>query len=43
MDKDYNSSESSASTHICKLPSRYNLAYSKGSSTANEVSAHSDP
>ena len=37
MDKDYNSSESSASTHICKLPSRYNLAYSKGSSTANEV------
>ena len=25
MDKDYNSSESSASTHICKLPSRYNL------------------
>ena len=43
MDKNYNSSESSASTHICKLPSRYNLAYSKGSSTANEVSAHSDP
>ena len=39
----YNSSESSESIHICKLPSRYNLAYSKGSSTANEVSAHSDP
>ena len=25
----YNSNESSASTHICKLPSRYNLAYVK--------------
>lgn len=25
----YNSSESSESIHICKLPSRYNLAYSK--------------
>ena len=24
----YNSSESSESIHICKLPSRYNLAYS---------------
>jgi uncharacterized protein len=35
--------KSSESIHICKLPSRYNLAYSKGSSTANEVSAHSDP
>ena len=43
MDKDYNSSESSASTHICKLPSRYNLAYSSGSSTASEVNAQSDP
>ena len=32
MDKDYNSSESSASTHICKFPSRYSLAYSSGSS-----------
>ena len=32
----YNSNESSASTHICKLPSRYNLAYSSGSSTASE-------
>ena len=35
----YNSNESSASTHICKLPSRYNLAYSSGSSTASEVNA----
>ncbi len=33
----YNSNESSVSTHICKLPSRYNLAYSSGSSTASEV------
>ena len=32
----YNSNEFSASTHICKLPSRYNLAYSSGSSTASE-------
>ena len=39
----YNSNESSASTHICKLPSRYNLAYSSGSSTASEVNAQSDP
>ena len=35
----YNSNESSVSTHICKLPSRYNLAYSSGSSTASEVNA----
>ena len=35
----YNSNESSTSTHICKLPSRYNLAYSSGSSTASEVNA----
>ena len=40
---DYNSKESSASTHICKFPSRYNLAYSSGSSTASEVNAQSDP
>ena len=39
----YNSNESSASTNICKLPSRYNLAYSSGSSTASEVNAQSDP
>ena len=39
----YNSNESSVSTHICKLPSRYNLAYSSGSSTASEVNAQSDP
>jgi len=38
----YNSNESSVSTHICKLPSRYNLAYSSGSSTASEVNAQSD-
>ena len=43
MDKDYNSSESSASTHICKFPSRYNFTYSSGSSTARDVNAHSDP
>ena len=35
----YNSNESSASTHICKLPSRYNLAYSSGASSASEVNA----
>ena len=39
----YNSNESSVSTHICKLPTRYNLAYSSGSSTASEVNAQSDP
>ena len=39
----YNSRESSASTHICKFPSRYNLAYSNGSSIARDVKAQSDP
>lgn len=39
----YNSNESSAFTHICKFPSRYNLAYSSGSSTASEVNAQSKP
>ena len=39
----YISNESSAFTHICKFPSRYNLAYSSGSSTASEVNAQSDP
>ena len=38
-----NSNESSASTHICKFPSRYNLAYSNGSSIASDVKAQSDP
>jgi len=32
----YSSNESSASIHICKLPSRYNLAYSSGSSIAKK-------
>ncbi len=41
--KYYNSNESSASTHICKFPSRYSLAYLSGSSTASEVNAQSDP
>ena len=35
--------ESSASTHICKFPSRYNLAYSRGSSMASAFNAQSDP
>ena len=39
----YNSKESSASTHICKFSSRYNLAYSSGSSIASDVKAQSDP
>ena len=39
----YNVKESSASTHICKFPSRYSLAYSSGSSTPSEVNAQSDP
>ena len=39
----YNSKESSASTHICILPSRYNSAYSSGSSIASVFNAQSDP
>ena len=39
----YNSRESSASTHICKFPSRYNFAYSSGSSIASAFNAQSDP
>ena len=39
----YNSKESSASTHICKFSSRYNLAYSNGSSIASDVKEQSDP
>ena len=38
----YNSKESSASTHICILPSRYNRAYSSGSSIASVFNAQSD-
>ena len=34
------SNESSASTHICKFPSRYNLAYSNGSSIASAFNEH---
>ena len=33
----YNVKESSASTHICKFPSRYSLAYSSGSSMASSL------
>ena len=39
----YNVKESSASTHICKFPSRYSLAYSSGSSMASVFNAQSDP
>ena len=39
----YNSDESSASTHICKFPSRYNFAYSSGLSIASAFNAQSDP
>ena len=39
----YNVKESSASTHICKFPSRYILAYSSGSSMASVFNAQSDP
>ena len=39
----FSDNESSAFTHICKFPSRYNRAYSSGSSTASEVNAQSDP
>lgn len=38
-----NWNESSASIHICKFPSRYNLAYSSGSSIASEFNAQSEP
>ena len=31
------------STHICKFPSRYNFAYSRGSSMASAFNAQSDP
>ena len=43
MDKNYNSSESSASTHICIVSSRYNFAYSSGLSMASAFNAQSDP
>lgn len=36
------SNESSASTHICILPSRYSLAYSRGLSIAKVFKAHSE-
>ena len=36
----YISSESSASTKICIVPSRYSLAYSSGSSIASAFNAH---
>ena len=39
----YNSRESSESTHICIIPSRYNLAYSSGLSMASVFNAHCDP
>ena len=38
----HNSNESSASIHICILPSRYNFAYSSGSSIASAFNAHSE-
>ena len=42
--KNYHSSnESSASTHICIVPSRYNFAYSSGLSIASAFNAQSDP
>ena len=34
---------SSASTHICIVPSRYNFAYSSGLSIASAFNAQSDP
>ena len=37
------SNESSASTHICIVPSRYNFAYSSGLSIASAFNAQSDP
>lgn len=36
------STESSASTHVCIFPSKYNLAYSRGSSIAKAFKAHSE-
>ena len=36
------SNESSASIHICIVPSRYNLAYCRGLSTARAFNAHSE-
>ena len=36
------SNESSASTHICKFPSRYNLAYSNALSIASDIKTQSD-
>ena len=38
----HSSKESSASTHICIFPSRYNLAYLSGSSIAKAFKAHSE-
>ena len=37
------SNESSASTHICIVPSRYNFSYSSGLSIASAFNAQSDP
>ena len=34
---------SSASTHICIVPSRYNFAYSSGSSMASAFNEQTDP
>ena len=39
----HSSNESSASTHICSVPSRYNFAYSSGLSMASAFNAQSDP
>ena len=39
----HSSNESSASTHICIVPSRYNFAYSSGLSMASAFNAQSDP
>ena len=35
------SNESSASTHVCILPSRYSVVYSRGLSIAKAFKAHS--
>ena len=39
----HSSNESSASTHICIVSSRYNFAYSSGLSMASAFNAQSDP
>ena len=39
---DHSSNESSASIHVCMVPSRYNLAYSNRLSIARAFKAHSE-